>query len=204
MLNSPNKNNFKVFLPKNLLPKQVTDVFDAYLFNEQMFPYNTTLDLFESQIKGYEIPDLGLPEVKQDSGPGERTQLQGLTTHEAFGDKRVEITIRAIDGYLNYHIARYAYMLYAMPSHNPGPATGDGIGDIVIAINTSNSMFRYNIIYKNVIWLGVTGKEFKYDETQLATDDFTLAFAHNGFEIEPYINQTIAKSKGLDIKTNVR
>lgn len=201
MFNSPNKYSFKVYLPK-FLPNDIADIFSQYLFNETTLPYTNIYDaLFNSQILGYEIPELGLDAVNQTKSQGDVAQLQSMTTHAQFGDNRIAVTFRATDGYLNYNLARYAYMLYGMPHLNNEPNKTGALGDLIIAFNTSNALFRYTIVYKQVIWLNVDGKNFKYDDTMQEPDSFALTFAHNGFEILPGINQKIAQSKGLTITT---
>jgi hypothetical protein len=197
MLESPNKFSFKVYLP-NFIPAPVTEMFDSYLFAEQTLPFTKTMDLFNAQVKGYELPDLSLKSVAQVGADGERTQLQSRTMHEVFGSKQVEVEIRSIAGYLNYHIARYAYYLYATPKLNDElNATGTTIGDLTVIINSTTAFMKYKMIYKNVVWLGVTGKKFEYDTTQEQPDSFVLAFEHNGFVIEPILRNDILKSKGL-------
>lgn len=196
MFNSPNKYSFKVFLP-DFLPSQVKEVFDAYIFSEQTFVYTKTHDLFESQIKGFEIPDLGLQLAEQTTASGIASQLQSRNTFDQYGDKRVEVTIKAISGYLNYNIARYAYLIYSSAKLSDN-STG-ALDDLRIIFNDADALFKYELVYKNVVWLGVTGKAFSYDQTTQQTDDFVLAFEHNGFEVRPIINNKIATSKGLDI-----
>ena len=196
MFNSPNKYSFKVYLP-DFLPTEIKNVFDAYIFNEQTLVYNNTKDLFDSQIKGFEIPDLGLQTVDQTVANGVISQLEGKSTFDKYGDKRVEVTIKAISGYLNYNIARYAYLIY---SNAKLSETSTGIlDDLRVIFNDADALFKYELLYKNVVWLGVTVKTFSYDQTTQQTDDFVLAFEHNGFEVRPIINDKIAASKGLSI-----
>jgi carbohydrate-selective porin OprB len=202
IFNSPNKYSFKIYLPK-FIPPAIALVFNDYLFKETLLPYNNVHDaLFESQIMGYDIPELGITSVNQVTGKGDISQLQSLSTYEQFGDRRISIKFRTLDGFLNFNLARYAYYLYASPKLNDNNDKTGVLGDIIIVFNTTESLFSYKIIYKNVIWLNVDGKSFEYDATIQEPDTFSMMFKHNGFEIIPIINETIAKSKGLQITIN--
>ncbi|WIC41406.1 hypothetical protein MA9V1_142 [Chryseobacterium phage MA9V-1] len=202
MFNNPNKTSWKVFLPPNLLPNTLNEDLSQYFFNEATLPYRNVLEgCFEAQITGYEIPELGVEAVTQMTYPGGQvSQLPAIFTHEAYGDNRVALTFKCMDGYFNYFLARYAFLIYTNPKTNSDKNKTGQIGDLIITFNTQGSLFQYTVVYRQVVWVSVDGKNFSYDATQMDFDTFGMTFRHNGFDIIPGINTRIAESKGLKIE----
>lgn len=200
MFNSPTKTDFKVYLP-DFLPNDMNNIFSQYLFNETTIPYKDVKEaFFEGQVLSFEIPDLGIETVGQTTNDGGViTQLPPRFTHDQYGDNRFVVNIRCIDAYINYHIARYAFMIYTNPKTNEDPSATGVIGDVIINFNGVDSLFKLKLVYRNCVWVGVDGKEFSYDQTIQRFDQFGLIFRHNGFDVIPELNKKVAKSKGLKI-----
>lgn len=202
IFNNPNKASFKVNLPK-LMPNDIGETLTKYFFNEMTLPYSDFQEgFFESQITTFSLPDLGLDPVMQDTlVRGNQVQLGSRFTHEKYGDTRFRVEFKATDAYMNYHIARYAFMIYSNPLTNADPNKTGTLGDVIINFNLGGGLFSYKLVYKKVLWIGVDGKDFRYDTSQQTWDTFGLTFIHNGFDLIPEVNPVIAKSKGLEITT---
>lgn len=202
MFNNPNKANFKVYLPK-LMPNDINDTLTKYFFNETTLPFTDLQEgFFDAQITSFAIPDLGLDPVMQESLlRGQQVQLGSRFTSDKYGDNRLIINFKATDGYMNYHLARYAFFIYSNPLTNADPQKTGQMGNIIVNFNLDHALFSFKLVYKNVVWIGVDGKEFSYDTTQQNWDTFGLTFLHNGFDLIPEVNQKIARSKGLVIET---
>lgn len=184
----PTLDNFKVNIPRKFLFQNVIDTFTPLIMGDVKSPFVDIYDYLEESIKNFTMPSKNFEptSILSPTMVDDRNNLVNSINFQRSNisikdiiDTTFDLTFRLNDGYLNYFLMDYQFI--EAFKHTTKDIY---LHDFVVEIFKKDGVKLFELVYKKVIYNGITGFELGYDNTESEIVVFTCTFTHNGYEIK--------------------
>ena len=175
------KNNQIVWnFPKTFVPDEITNRYEKYLNRVPGNMITKPIDFINVGIQSVNFPGPSYEPVEQNDHPGSTIRKRSSERWSSAFDRRLDITFKAFDGYLNYwmmlEIMEYYYCLDGSHPWIPegiGLQFHDGEGNIIVTAQM-----------KEMIFTGMSDLNLDFSDNTAEFKTFTCNFIYNSLKIK--------------------
>lgn len=180
-----NTGNFRFELPKDFVPKNISESFMP-LIAKMNSPFDNANEYISSTIKNIALPSLSQNVVSQNrrapglASPPIEFNYRGVQNpNSLFENKEFSISFIASDGWLNYFILMnlfFHYYNFGKKSHHAP--------DFRVRVLDTNGIETMHIIFRQVIFTAMEGITFNYGDTNENYAEFSANFKYAILDLE--------------------
>lgn len=190
---SPRYDQFKINLPKDFLPEEVTAKWQKF-FSKDSSVFTTPIDYLNESIKGITIPgitDLTITQPQHSSNPITRTSrrinVEPKQDNATYGvsnpldriDREFKISFRMNQGLYNYFML-YEAIFYRVCKHELYKKGTDLYIDM---LNEDGAIAARLYLYQCHI-KGIDGLDLSFDKVERQSDSFDITLTFNNLDYE--------------------
>lgn len=179
MFNTARNNQFKFNFPRNFIPDEIVSKYKPYLNRIPGSMVKEPIDIFNYGIQSLSLPGPSFDPVSQNDYPGNtRVFRSSLPINEQF-DKTLTVTMKALDGYINYWLAielyEYYYKLNGKHAYVP-----DGVG---VQICDADGNLYVTAKMQEMILSSISSLDLNFSSNTIDFETFDLVFNYNILDI---------------------
>lgn len=190
---SPRYDQFKINLPKDFLPPEVTEKWQKFISKDASV-FTTPIDYLNESIKGVTIPgisDLTITQPQHSSNPIVRTNRrinvepkQDNTTYGVSNpldkiEREIKISFRMNQGLYNYFML-YEAVFYRICKHE---LYKNGTDLYIDMLNEDGVIMARLYLYQCHI-KGIDGLDLSFDKIERQSDSFDLTLSFNNLDYD--------------------
>lgn len=171
-------NQFHFNLPLDFIPNNYEERYMKLLGDKRKL-YSTVLDYLNSTIQSVSYPAINFPLVSNPQNL-HRKKINWKTVgniYDLFEDT-ITVTLLNVDSNLNYIIMQDILMNHYLNVNKPYDAS------LIITVIDQNRNALYHFQFRDVIWTGISGNDFGFNDNTVQTKNFTMTFAYNFIDYE--------------------
>jgi hypothetical protein len=181
---------FRVVLPKVFIPKNIKEFYYPYVFRMPIMIKDIS-DLINYSIQSITVPTFNYDPVQQKLNPNKQTKhkpewhlaknanWRSSINSKDLPDNTFTITFSLLDGYINYWILLSTY-LYYYGFENKQTHTCD----IPVRIVDSEGNVMFSVLYKDVLFTGLSEYQISYSDLVQEFKTFDCTFTFNEMEMK--------------------
>lgn len=180
-----NTGNFRFELPKDFIPKDVSDRFMP-IIQKMNNPFENANEFVSVTVKNISLPSLSQSLVSQTKRSPKMTlpatsfnYRSGQNPNSLVENKEISLSFIAAEGFLNYFIMMdtfFHYYNFARKSHYSP--------DFRVRILDLNGIETMHLIFRQVIFQGLEGLSFSYGDINENYAEFTASFSYSVLDLE--------------------
>lgn len=176
ILNSKN-NNFLVTIPQNFIYPDIQKRYGTYLARLPL-PYDSVTDYLNASVQSVTFPALSLELVEQNLYEDQVSAKGGLQPTR-YLSREFTMTLKTYEGYINY------WMMYDLLwAYWDLDQKNKYLPDITLTFMDHNGFEFMTVIFKQVIFYGLSEIELNYSSNAAEFKNFTVNFKYNYIEIK--------------------
>lgn len=171
-------NQFHYNLPLDFVPAAYEERYMKMLGDKRKL-YSSVLDYLNSTIQSISFPGVNFPTVSNPQNL-KRKQIKWKTVGNIYDlfDSEITVTFLNVDSNLNYVIFMDILMNHYLNVDRPYDAA------MVITVIDQNRNALYHLQYRDVIWTGISGNNFAFNDQTIQNKTFTMTFTYNFIDFE--------------------
>jgi hypothetical protein len=177
-------NQFHFNLPLDFIPPLIEERYLKYLSGKRKL-HRSVLDYINSTIQTVSMPGVKFPVVSNPQNL-HRKKIKWKTVGNIYDhfDEEVTVTFLNVDSNLNHMI-----MMDSLVNHY---LDTDKTYDepIVVTVLDERRNALYHVQYRDVMWTGLDGNTFGFNDQSFQNKTFTATFQYNFIDIEYVLDKT--------------
>lgn len=171
-------NQFHFNLPLDFIPAVMEERYMKMLGDKRKL-YSSVLDYLNSSIQKITYPAINFPVVSNPQNL-KRKQVKWKTVGNIYDlfDDTITVTFLNVDSNLNYlifHDILYNHYLRLDKAYD---------APLIITVIDHNRNAMFHMQFRDVIWTGISGNEFAFNDNTVQTKNFTMTFTYNFIDFE--------------------
>lgn len=167
-------------LPKEFLPKSLSDRWRKILEVSPGYPIKSPVDLVNWSIQSIDLPEFSYTPITQLNYEGVNKKKITSLPIEELTNKQVTITFATLDGWVNYWILQEAYKEFYKNGEEQYLPDG-----IQIGLNTVNGLQIGTVQLYNVLFTQLGSISINFTNNSIDTNSFTATFEYNQIDFKP-------------------
>lgn len=179
MFVSSRNNQFRFNFPRTFIPKSISDKYKPYLNRMPGNMIKEPIDIFNYGIQSLSLPGPSFDPVQQNDLPGNTRRFRTSLPKQELFDKSMTVTMKSLDGYVNYWMAIELFEYYYNLSGKK-PFLPDGVG-IQMIDSDGNTYVTAKI--QQMILSSVSSLDLNFSSNTTGFEAFDLGFSYNIIDI---------------------
>jgi len=171
---------FKFNFPRTFIPKNISEKYKPYINRMPGSMIKEPIDLFNYGIQSLSLPGPSFDPIQQNDFPGNARRFRTSLPNQELFDKTMTVTIKALDGYVNYWMAIELFDHYYNLSGKE-PFLPEGVGIQMIDAE-GNTYVTAKI--QQMILSSVSSLELNFSSNTIEFQTFDLTFSYNLLDIQ--------------------
>jgi hypothetical protein len=177
ILNSRNNlYNFK--LPRNFIPKEVSDKYKKYLNRMPGSIITEPIDFINYSIQGINLPGISFDPITQSPNDGTTVYHRGAIPIQNLVEREFTLTMQLLDGFINYWIINDT-LLYYYSRLNRKEYTED----LKLQIMDAEGIHVVSAVFRQPIMKSISELDLNMSQNIAEFNTFTVVFNYNNYEL---------------------
>lgn len=179
MFNTSRDNQFKYEFSRSFIPDEVSTKYKPFINKIPGSMIKEPIDLFNYTIQSINIPGPSFNPVEQNNFPGNSRRFRSSDPIQNLRDRSFTVTLKAIDGYVNYWMAIDTFeYYYKLSGENPYIPDSSGI-----QIYDSEGNLYVTAKMEKVLFNSISSLDLNFSSNTVDFKTFDLEFTYNIFEV---------------------
>lgn len=173
-------NQFRFEFPRTFVPKEIADKYRPYINRMPGSMIKEPIDLLNYTIQSINLPGPSYDPVTQTDFPGNSRSFKSAQPFQQNFDKALNITCKAIDGYLNYWMCIEIFNYYYSLGGNKNLYVPSPIGIQMLDAEGNNIVTAH---IDQLIFNAVGALDLNFSSNTVEFQTFELNFTYNILDI---------------------
>lgn len=170
---------FKFNFPRKFIPAEIADRYRPYINRMPGSMIKEPIDLFNYSIQSLSLPGPSFDPVSQNDFPGNTRRFRTSVPKQELFEKSMTVTVKALDGYVNYWMAIELFEYYYNRSGKE-PFLPEGVG--IQMIDAEGNTY-VTAKMQQMILTSVSSLELNFSSNTIEFQTFDLEFSYNILDI---------------------
>lgn len=186
MINNPHFSNFKLQFESDFFKSNVIAKYDLWL-NVEKYNIGSMAEFVNQTIQSITLPSLGFEPIIQQvvakGGTIEKGTNSVKPKESLVEDKTFTVTLKHVDGFMNYFLLFELYMAYQMNT-NGKEKDYSKVPDMSISVYNAHKQVLFTFIMTGVQFLRLDELELSKSSIHTEFTTFTCNFRYDSFKLQ--------------------